>query len=452
VRTFDATNDRGTTASGDWDPGAYKGECALNEYVAGVSIHPTTRRPHSLLCCAAPTPVSGSYFAPPTKPTADNRVTWTPEDVTGETLINGLPAVPNKPGVRYTLPNLGVDGDFPTIWDWALGPVRSDPHQWSPASSYYNSAQYMKRNLYGELALNCGGNYEDPGDTPPQMENVSWGCSQQWSYVDRWGSGPVKDTFHNQASTRFPEYDWKKGRLDRVTIYYTSSVALYHELTLNDCVTWCDAEGEDAVETNVLAWLGRPGDNRPLLNATVNSTTGWQTSYEFAEGDPGVINDAIASGATGPGPTFVTLAKEAATCGLDYFFPELNLGCIVAPKEVVGADIIGNYYRTKSERFTGSIELTPEEYWSRVVRPDGNQCSLGGHLEVTYANRNRHQLRYEVGDEDWGAAEFLIATGFAVQYHYTAGAPTNLPCNVDTAPAPGVPITPPPGGTPGTYK
>jgi hypothetical protein len=51
VRVFDGGDGRATYASGDWDYGAFKGECALGQYVAGVSVHPTTRRPHSILCC-----------------------------------------------------------------------------------------------------------------------------------------------------------------------------------------------------------------------------------------------------------------------------------------------------------------------------------------------------------------------------------------------------------------
>jgi hypothetical protein len=57
VRAFDGGDSRGAWVnaaftSGDWDFGTFKGECNLNEYVAGVSINPSTRRPHSLLCCA----------------------------------------------------------------------------------------------------------------------------------------------------------------------------------------------------------------------------------------------------------------------------------------------------------------------------------------------------------------------------------------------------------------
>jgi hypothetical protein len=51
TRTFDARDDRGTTASQDWDFGAFKGECGPGQYVAGVSVDPGSRRAHSLLCC-----------------------------------------------------------------------------------------------------------------------------------------------------------------------------------------------------------------------------------------------------------------------------------------------------------------------------------------------------------------------------------------------------------------
>lgn len=51
VRVFDAGDSRGTDTSGDWDYATYKGECGPREYVAGVSVNPSTRRPHALLCC-----------------------------------------------------------------------------------------------------------------------------------------------------------------------------------------------------------------------------------------------------------------------------------------------------------------------------------------------------------------------------------------------------------------
>jgi hypothetical protein len=55
---IDVGENRGTTSTGDWDPGYYKGECAMNEYVAGVS-QSVTQVPNrddilsvdELLCC-----------------------------------------------------------------------------------------------------------------------------------------------------------------------------------------------------------------------------------------------------------------------------------------------------------------------------------------------------------------------------------------------------------------
>lgn len=46
---FDSGDDRATEYPGDWDPYHTKGQCALDEYVAGVSAKNGT--PHSLLCC-----------------------------------------------------------------------------------------------------------------------------------------------------------------------------------------------------------------------------------------------------------------------------------------------------------------------------------------------------------------------------------------------------------------
>ena len=66
VRIFDLGDDRGDSASGEWDQYAYKGECAINEHVAGVSVSPATGAPHSLLCCQssgpAPTMLPGQTF------------------------------------------------------------------------------------------------------------------------------------------------------------------------------------------------------------------------------------------------------------------------------------------------------------------------------------------------------------------------------------------------------
>jgi hypothetical protein len=43
---------RGTPISGEWDAGSTKTECALNEYVAGLSFAGQTSAPTGLLCCA----------------------------------------------------------------------------------------------------------------------------------------------------------------------------------------------------------------------------------------------------------------------------------------------------------------------------------------------------------------------------------------------------------------
>ena len=51
VRAFSAGDNRGTAFTGDWDPSYYKGECAPNEYVAGVS-QSQNGQTHALLCCA----------------------------------------------------------------------------------------------------------------------------------------------------------------------------------------------------------------------------------------------------------------------------------------------------------------------------------------------------------------------------------------------------------------
>jgi hypothetical protein len=48
---FSGGDNRGTTATGDWDPGFPKGECGVNEYVAGVSQR-TNGFVDSILCCA----------------------------------------------------------------------------------------------------------------------------------------------------------------------------------------------------------------------------------------------------------------------------------------------------------------------------------------------------------------------------------------------------------------
>jgi hypothetical protein len=52
LRTIDGTSDdRGTLAAGDWDRDHYKAECAADEFAVGISVHPGTFAPHTLLCC-----------------------------------------------------------------------------------------------------------------------------------------------------------------------------------------------------------------------------------------------------------------------------------------------------------------------------------------------------------------------------------------------------------------
>ena len=53
ARVFDAGDDRGTTSTGDWDPGAFKGECGVGAYAVGVSASTTTGAPHAILCCSS---------------------------------------------------------------------------------------------------------------------------------------------------------------------------------------------------------------------------------------------------------------------------------------------------------------------------------------------------------------------------------------------------------------
>ena len=52
VRNVNAGDNRGRTATGDWDAAQWKSECAVGEYVKGISISPSTRHPHAILCCA----------------------------------------------------------------------------------------------------------------------------------------------------------------------------------------------------------------------------------------------------------------------------------------------------------------------------------------------------------------------------------------------------------------
>ncbi|WP_281404508.1 zinc-dependent metalloprotease [Pyxidicoccus fallax] len=50
TRSFSTGDSRGTSATGDWDPGYYKGECGTNEFVAGVA-QSTTHEITAVLCC-----------------------------------------------------------------------------------------------------------------------------------------------------------------------------------------------------------------------------------------------------------------------------------------------------------------------------------------------------------------------------------------------------------------
>jgi hypothetical protein len=46
-----ASDDRPPGHTDDWDAGALKAECAQDDFVAGVSVHPGTGAPHAILCC-----------------------------------------------------------------------------------------------------------------------------------------------------------------------------------------------------------------------------------------------------------------------------------------------------------------------------------------------------------------------------------------------------------------
>jgi hypothetical protein len=43
---------RETESSGDWDPNYWKAECGEGRYVGGISRHPDTGAPHAILCCS----------------------------------------------------------------------------------------------------------------------------------------------------------------------------------------------------------------------------------------------------------------------------------------------------------------------------------------------------------------------------------------------------------------
>jgi hypothetical protein len=46
-----SSDDRPAGYTDDWDAGAFKAECARDEFVAGVSVHTATGAPHAILCC-----------------------------------------------------------------------------------------------------------------------------------------------------------------------------------------------------------------------------------------------------------------------------------------------------------------------------------------------------------------------------------------------------------------
>jgi hypothetical protein len=82
VRAFGGGDDRGDSASGDWDNGAFKGECAANEYAAGVSLTLDTLAPHALLCCPADSVGGGGGGVTPGNPffgLSIDHPSWGPE-------------------------------------------------------------------------------------------------------------------------------------------------------------------------------------------------------------------------------------------------------------------------------------------------------------------------------------------------------------------------------------
>jgi hypothetical protein len=44
-------DDRGSKVGGDWDPNFYKSQCSAGKIIFGVSIYPSTKMPHKILCC-----------------------------------------------------------------------------------------------------------------------------------------------------------------------------------------------------------------------------------------------------------------------------------------------------------------------------------------------------------------------------------------------------------------
>jgi hypothetical protein len=52
ARVFDGQDSRETSTTGDWDPNSWKGECGPGRYVAGLSRSVSGGAPHALLCCS----------------------------------------------------------------------------------------------------------------------------------------------------------------------------------------------------------------------------------------------------------------------------------------------------------------------------------------------------------------------------------------------------------------
>ncbi|WP_342379523.1 zinc-dependent metalloprotease [Myxococcus stipitatus] len=52
ARVFDGQDSRESSTSGDWDVGNWKGECGPGRYAAGLSRSPAGGAPHALLCCS----------------------------------------------------------------------------------------------------------------------------------------------------------------------------------------------------------------------------------------------------------------------------------------------------------------------------------------------------------------------------------------------------------------
>jgi hypothetical protein len=51
--TGNGQDDRGSLEGGDWDTGYYKAQCSDNKLIFGVSVNPTTFKPHKILCCSS---------------------------------------------------------------------------------------------------------------------------------------------------------------------------------------------------------------------------------------------------------------------------------------------------------------------------------------------------------------------------------------------------------------